>query len=182
MAPTPFRVIRGTATGKPNGEPTDAEIAESLRRGERQAELEAWNRFSPGAAQTLRRLLGPGPDREDLLQEVFLRFYKRIGTLREPAAVRGFLFGICVRVVQGELVGRHRRRWLRLTPTGEPPETAREVPNERTGLCASCQHSETVTSVRGSTFSLCRLSASDPRFPKYPPLPVLACDGYARQR
>jgi RNA polymerase sigma-70 factor (ECF subfamily) len=124
MAPTPFRVIRGAATGQPNGEPTDAEIAESLRRGERQAELEAWNRFSPGAAQTLRRLLGPGPDREDLLQEVFLRFYKRIGTLREPAAVRGFLFGICVRVVRGELVSRHRRRWLRLTPTGEPPETA----------------------------------------------------------
>src|SRR4051812_42133932 len=96
MAPNPFRVIRGTATGEPNGEPTDAEIAESLRRGERQAELEAWNRFSPGAAQTLRRLLGPGDDREDLLQEVFLRFYRRIGTLREPAAVRGFLFGICV--------------------------------------------------------------------------------------
>ena len=119
------------ATGEPNGEPTDAEIAESLRRGERQAELEAWNRFSPGAAQTLRRLLGPGPDREDLLQEVFLRFYKRIGTLREPAAVRGFLFGICVRVVQGELVGRHRRRWLRLTSTGDPPETAVPGPGRR---------------------------------------------------
>ena len=85
---------------------------------------EAWNRFSPGAAQTLRRLLGPGADREDLLQEVFLRFFKRIGTLREPAAVRGFLFGICVRVVQGEIASRHRRRWLRLTPTGETPETA----------------------------------------------------------
>jgi RNA polymerase sigma-70 factor, ECF subfamily len=124
MAPTSFRVIRGTAPGEPNGEPTDAEIAESLRRGERQAELEAWNRFSPGAAQTLRRLMGPGPDREDLLQEVFLRFFKRIATLREPAAVRGFLFGICVRVVQGELVGRHRRRWLRLTPTGVTPDTA----------------------------------------------------------
>src|SRR3954447_17700436 len=100
MAPSPFRVIRGAATGAPNGEPTDAEIAESLRRGERQAELESWNRFSPGAAQTLRRLLGPGPDREDLLQEVFLRFYKRIGTLREPSAVRGFLTGICIHVVR----------------------------------------------------------------------------------
>jgi len=124
MATTSFRVIRGSATGQPSGEPTDEAIAEALRRGERQAELEAWNRFSPGAAQTLARLLGPGPDREDLLQEVFLRFYKRIRTLREPAAVRGFLFGICVRVVQGELASRHRRRWLRLTPTGDAPETA----------------------------------------------------------
>ncbi len=89
MAPSPFRVIQGAAA-KP---PTDAEIAEALRRGDRSAELEAWNRFSPGAAEMLRRLLGPGPDREDLLQEVFLRFYRRIGTLREPAAVRGFLGG-----------------------------------------------------------------------------------------
>ena len=131
MATTSFRVIRGSATGQPSGEPTDAAIAEALRRGERQAELEAWNRFSPGAAQTLARLLGPGPgsDREDLLQEVFLRFYRRIRTLREPAAVRGFLFGICVRVVQGELASRHRRRWLRLTPTGDAPDMAGPGPD-----------------------------------------------------
>jgi RNA polymerase sigma-70 factor (ECF subfamily) len=124
MGTTSFRVIRGSATGEPKGEPTDAAIAEALRRGERQAELEAWNRFSPGVAQTLARLLGPGPDREDLLQEVFLRFYKRIRTLREPAAVRGFLFGICLRVVQGEISSRSRRRWLLLTGTGDAPETA----------------------------------------------------------
>jgi len=124
MATTSFRVIRGSATGEPKGEPTDAAIAESLRRGERQAELEAWNRFSPGAAQTLRRLMGPGPDREDLLQEVFLRFYKRIRTLREPAAVRGFLAAICIRVVQGEIASRSRRRWLHLTSTGDAPDTA----------------------------------------------------------
>jgi RNA polymerase sigma-70 factor (ECF subfamily) len=120
MASTPFRVIRGTAANQP----TDAAIAEALRRGDRQAELEAWNRFSPGATETLRRLLGPGPDREDLLQEVFLRFFKRIGTLREPAAVRGFLAGICIRVVRGEIAGRQRRRWLHLTPTGEAPDAA----------------------------------------------------------
>src|SRR5579862_7421922 len=98
MAVTKFRVIRG-----PDADArTDAALAEALRRGEREAELEAWNRFSPGAAEMLRRLLGPGPDREDLLQEVFLRFFRRIGTLREPAAVRGFLGGICIRVVRGE--------------------------------------------------------------------------------
>ncbi|MDZ7360887.1 MAG: hypothetical protein ONB46_09205 [candidate division KSB1 bacterium] len=31
---------------------------------------------------------------------------------------------------------------------------------------------------RGSTFYLCRLAEGDPRFPKYPRLPVLACEGY----
>jgi hypothetical protein len=46
------------------------------------------------------------------------------------------------------------------------------------GLCASCVHADTITSSRGSVFYLCRLSFTDPRFRKYPPLPVLACPGY----
>jgi len=35
-----------------------------------------------------------------------------------------------------------------------------------------------VTSSRGSRFYLCRLSFTDPRFARYPTLPVLACSGY----
>jgi 3-isopropylmalate/(R)-2-methylmalate dehydratase large subunit len=35
-----------------------------------------------------------------------------------------------------------------------------------------------VTSARGSRFYLCRLSFVDPRFPRYPPIPVLQCAGY----
>jgi hypothetical protein len=37
-----------------------------------------------------------------------------------------------------------------------------------------------VTSARGSTFYLCRLSFADARFPRYPPIPVLACAGFER--
>jgi hypothetical protein len=33
---------------------------------------------------------------------------------------------------------------------------------------------------RGSVFYLCELSKVDPRFPKYPRLPVLSCPGYQR--
>jgi hypothetical protein len=47
------------------------------------------------------------------------------------------------------------------------------------GLCGRCAHAETVVSVRGSTFSLCRLSETDPRFARYPVLPVTACAGYS---
>ena len=46
------------------------------------------------------------------------------------------------------------------------------------GLCATCRHVETIVSARGSTFYLCRLSLTDVRFPKYPTLPVLTCEGY----
>jgi hypothetical protein len=47
------------------------------------------------------------------------------------------------------------------------------------GLCDSCRHQQLVRNTRGSVFSLCRRSRSEPeRFPRYPRLPVTACEGY----
>jgi len=125
MAPATFRVLQGQARDADS----DVALVEALRRGEPQAELAAWNRFATGVDQTLRRMLGPGPDREDLLQEVFIRFYRRIGTLREPSAVRGFLTGICIHVVHAEISRRQRRRWLSLTVTGDLPEPLPSTPD-----------------------------------------------------
>ncbi|MDB4979571.1 MAG: polymerase sigma factor [Myxococcales bacterium] len=138
MPVTSFRVV-GSTDDKRDADgaaKTDADrdvaLVLALRRREPAAELAAWNRFSPGVDATLRRMLGPGghthsnegADRCDLLQEVFLRFFRRIETLREPAAVRGFLTAICLRVVQTEIASRRRRRWLRLTDTGAAPDVA----------------------------------------------------------
>jgi hypothetical protein len=49
------------------------------------------------------------------------------------------------------------------------------------GLCDSCRHQQLVPNRRGSVFSLCRLSKVDPRFAKYPRIPVLECTGYERR-
>jgi hypothetical protein len=46
------------------------------------------------------------------------------------------------------------------------------------GLCAVCEHARRVTSAKQSTFVLCGLAATDPRFPKYPRLPVARCEGF----
>lgn len=54
------------------------------------------------------------------------------------------------------------------------------LPRRNAGLCANCLHSRRIESARGSVFVLCQLSATDPRFAKYPSLPVLACRGYER--
>jgi hypothetical protein len=56
--------------------------------------------------------------------------------------------------------------------------SAMSSPPVSPGLCASCTHAQTVASPKGSTFTLCRLSFTDPRFAKYPRLPVLVCSGY----
>jgi len=46
------------------------------------------------------------------------------------------------------------------------------------GLCTDCVHRRIVRSRRGSSFLLCGLSRTDPRFARYPRLPVLSCDGF----
>src|SRR6476646_7248097 len=127
MAPAAFRVLHGQ--GLARDADSDAARVDALRRGDPQAELAAWNRFATGVDQTLRRLLGPEADREDLLQEVFIRFFRRIGTLREPGAVRGFLTGICIHVVRAEIGRRQRHRWLSLTATGDLPEPLPSTPD-----------------------------------------------------
>jgi len=47
------------------------------------------------------------------------------------------------------------------------------------GLCADCCHGELLASPR-STFLRCRRADLDPRYPKYPSLPVVGCHGYER--
>jgi hypothetical protein len=58
-----------------------------------------------------------------------------------------------------------------MTPEGTAP----------VGLCGACAHARVIRSDRGSIFYLCQLSFEDPRFPKYPRLPVLECSGYRAQ-
>ena len=48
----------------------------------------------------------------------------------------------------------------------------------RAGLCEDCAHHRVIVNRRGSRFYLCERSKHDARYPRYPPLPVLACRGY----
>jgi len=50
------------------------------------------------------------------------------------------------------------------------------------GLCDSCVHQHVVRNTRGSSFSLCQRSKTEPdRYPRYPRLPVTECAGYERR-
>jgi hypothetical protein len=46
------------------------------------------------------------------------------------------------------------------------------------GLCDHCRHQRRIHTTRGSTFSMCLRSRTDPAYPKYPRLPVLRCPGF----
>ncbi len=47
------------------------------------------------------------------------------------------------------------------------------------GLCGTCTHAKVLLSDRGSRFYRCGLSDTDPRYARYPALPVVHCQGYA---
>jgi hypothetical protein len=53
-------------------------------------------------------------------------------------------------------------------------------PRPPAGLCDSCVHQQLVRTGRGSEFSLCRRSRTEPEYAKYPPVPVVRCPGYER--
>jgi RNA polymerase sigma-70 factor (ECF subfamily) len=62
-------------------------------------------------------MLGHGPDAEDAVQDTLLIALRRIGDLREPAAVGGWLVAILANVCRARLRAPVRER-----PTGEPVE------------------------------------------------------------
>jgi RNA polymerase sigma-70 factor (ECF subfamily) len=100
----------------------DSALARAAAGGDPAAAAAVWDRFSPLVRGLLRRSLGPDRDVEDQVQDVFLRFFKRIDTLRDPNAVRSFLVGITIRVAGSELRRRRVRRWLHVTETGTLPD------------------------------------------------------------
>ena len=45
-------------------------------------------------------------------------------------------------------------------------------------LCETCARMRQVVTPKGSRFLLCQLSQSDTAYAKYPPQPVIRCNGY----
>ena len=48
---------------------------------------------------------------------------------------------------------------------------------DRVGLCARCMHARRVEAPR-ALYWMCRRSLTDPRYDKYPRLPMRVCDGF----
>ncbi|TMQ09106.1 MAG: sigma-70 family RNA polymerase sigma factor [Deltaproteobacteria bacterium] len=63
-------------------------------------------------ASVALRVLGRPSEVDDLVQDVFLRVLARLGDLREPAALRGWLAVITARLARRRLRTRSWRMWL----------------------------------------------------------------------
>jgi len=120
-------------------QPNDADIAMALRDGKTAAAVMLFDRHARHVERLLFSLLGPEPDAEDLLHEVFLRAIEGIGHLDEPAKLRSWLTGISVHTAREHIRKRSRRRWLSfVAEVPEPPPPPARIASEELTEATRC--------------------------------------------
>lgn len=112
--------------------PSDADLARLARDKDPRAATLVWDRYSGMVRAVLFRSVGPSHDVEDLVQDVFIGFFKNIGTLRDPSSLRPFLVGITLRTAHSALRKKRVRRWLHLSDDGSVPEVPSHDSDPRT--------------------------------------------------
>ncbi|HMJ53958.1 MAG TPA: RNA polymerase sigma factor [Polyangiaceae bacterium] len=108
----------------PGAEPVldDADLVRAFSDGESWAARAIWSRHAPMVYRLLERALGPSGEAEDLTQDVFLRTFSKLPTLRDVQALRSLIYSIALRTLKWELRRRRVRRILRLSDTGHLPD------------------------------------------------------------
>lgn len=92
-------------------DPSDAELAQRIGRGDRWAEEAFYRRHVLHVVGLAQRLLGNSWEAEDVAQETFIRAFEAWEQLRDPERARSWLMQIAVRYVHRKF---RRRRLLRL--------------------------------------------------------------------
>jgi RNA polymerase sigma-70 factor, ECF subfamily len=105
------------AMPRPQSPDEDARLVEGARQGDAAMFRELYRRHVGKVYARLTRLVGPVPERDDLLQQIFLDVHRALPSYRGDAAFATFLYRIVVNVAY-EHLQRARRR-----PT-EPLEEA----------------------------------------------------------
>jgi len=96
----------------------DAELVQRLVQGDHRAAVLLWRAHAAMVRGLVTRMIGPTTEVEDLVQDAFAIFFRKVPTLKDTGALRSFLFGITIREVRGHLRRRRVREWLQLTSTG----------------------------------------------------------------
>jgi RNA polymerase sigma-70 factor (ECF subfamily) len=88
---------------------TDDDLANAAAAGDAAAFAELYARYAQRVFARLTRLVGPGPDREDVLQQVFLELHRALPGFRAEASLSTFLYRITINVASNHLRRRRRR-------------------------------------------------------------------------
>jgi RNA polymerase sigma-70 factor (ECF subfamily) len=154
------------ANTPPSPRPTDsadAVLAQSLILGDPAAARAAWFRFAPLVHRILQRTFGAGNGVEDVQQEVFVAFFRKVPGLRDPNALRAFILSITAKSIQYELRRRRVQRFLWSRHEPVKPEDSTDPPDvaARQALRTFYGILERLNSFDRTTFSLRFLEGLD---------------------
>jgi RNA polymerase sigma-70 factor (ECF subfamily) len=126
MAPRPALEPLASRPGEPARGVTflgdDAALIAGVRAKSEVAQAALYDRYVQDVRRILLHTLGPRLELADLVQDVFINVLGSVHKLREPAALRGWLYQVTVRTARKHLRSRSRRWWLMLWPTGDELE------------------------------------------------------------
>lgn len=98
---------RGAAL--PAGIGSDDELVARAMRGDRQAFDDLYRRHVDLVWGRLGRLIGPDPEREDLVQQIFLEVFRSLPRFRGDASFRTFLYRVMLNLASDHLKRRGKR-------------------------------------------------------------------------
>jgi RNA polymerase sigma-70 factor (ECF subfamily) len=107
---------------QPRVAPDDEALLAGVVRGEPPAAVAFFDRFEPLVRRLLVRVLGPTRETDDLVQEVFLRLFRRADTVVNRRALAAFVIATTTRAAQSELRRAWVRRLVHLSADGTLPE------------------------------------------------------------
>jgi RNA polymerase sigma-70 factor (ECF subfamily) len=93
---------------------SDRELVTALLARDPRAAAQTWRKYAPRVFGVVERTLGLASDAEDITQDVFLRVFSRVHTLREPDAFGSFVLSVALRVIKWQLRRRRVRKILHL--------------------------------------------------------------------
>jgi len=128
--------------GRPAPESSDEELVERARQNEPEAIQAIYQRHAAAVYRRFTHLLGPDPEREDLMQEVFVDLFRQLDRYRGGASLRTYVLRIVSHKACDHLRQRQRRRRTlaeapRFSPVGAPDanelRSPAPSPEERVG-------------------------------------------------
>ena len=97
----------------------EAELVACAQAGDRTALQEIYRRYADTVFRRLTHLLGPDPEREDLLQLVFAELFRGLQRFRGQAQFSTYLYRMVTNIAYDHLSRRSRRGWRRSADTLE---------------------------------------------------------------
>lgn len=108
---------RGTVVQFPRVE-SDTALVAALKARRHEAQRTLFERYADDVERVLYRVLGPDPEIDDLIHDVFVVAFSSIKKLRQAEFLKSWLVGIAVRKARKTI---HKRRLRRIVQT-RPPE------------------------------------------------------------